>query len=97
MQHPGSFSGATVDALDLAGNVIAGQSLIIPATSTPHPNQTFTFSGNVHALRFTQTANTTGALPIDDLTFGSVTPAPEPSTLVLLAGGLAFRGLRRRA
>jgi PEP-CTERM motif len=95
--HPGSFSGATVDALDLGGNVIAGQSITIPGTSVTTTNQVFTFTGNIHALQFTHIGGTTGALPIDDLVFGAVTPAPEPSTLVLLGVGVLLIGLTRRA
>ena len=86
--NPGNFSGATVDAIDLSGNVIAGQTVVIPATSVTGPNQTLSFTGNIHALRFTHTASTTGALPIDDLTFGTVNAVPEPSTFRLLAAGL---------
>jgi hypothetical protein len=92
----GFYSGATIDALDLAGNVIAGQSLSVPATSTPTANQILTFTGAIHELRFTHTAGTSGAFPIDDLVF-----APEPSSFGLLGFGLvplsAFLLKRRRA
>ena len=87
VQNPGNFSGATVDAIDLSGNVIAGQTVVIPATAVTGPNQVLSFTGNVHALRFTHTAATTGALPIDDLTFSQIN-VPEPSTFGLLAAGL---------
>ncbi len=85
--HPGSFSGAVVDALDLSGNVIAGDSITIPGTDVTTANQTLTFSGGVHELRFTHINGTTGALPIDDLAFGALTPTPEPSPLGLLGTG----------
>ncbi|HEY4360716.1 MAG TPA: PEP-CTERM sorting domain-containing protein [Bryobacteraceae bacterium] len=93
--NPGNFGGAMVDALDLSGNVIPGQSIVIPATSVTGPNQILTFTGDIHALRFTHTAATTGALPIDDLTFGALT-VPEPSTFGLLAAGLLLT-IRRRS
>ena len=93
---PGNYSGATVDALDLSGNVIAGQSIIIPGVSAATANQTLTFTGPIHALRFTHDNTTTGALPIDDLAFGALTPAPEPTTLGLLGAGLLLLGFSRR-
>jgi hypothetical protein len=96
---PGNYSGATVDALDLSGNIILGQSITIPAVNVTTPNQTFTFTGAVHQLRFTHTVGTTGALPIDDLAFGAVTPVPEPSSFGLLTAGISLLllpALRRR-
>jgi hypothetical protein len=92
--HPGNYSGATIDALDLSGNVIGGQSVVIPATAIARPDQTLTFTGQVHELRFTLTNGTTGAFPIDNLTF-----APEPSTMGLLGasfGLLALTGFLRK-
>src|SRR5258707_6820300 len=82
--HPGNFAGATIDALDLTGSVIAGQSQVIPATSTSTSNQVLTFTGQVHEIRFTLTPSTTGILPFDDLIFGAVTAAPEPSTCLTI-------------
>jgi len=96
VDHPGNFSGATVDALDLLGNVIAGQSITIPATAVTTANQNFTFTGNIHALRFTHTDLTTGTLPIDDLTFSGLTPAPEPSTVLMLGGGMLLLVFSRK-
>ncbi len=72
-QHPGNFSGATVDAIDLSGNVIAGDSVTIPGTDVTTANQIFTFTGDVHELRFTHIPTRPGALPIDDLVFGALT------------------------
>jgi len=81
----GFYSGATIDALDLSGNVIAGQSVTIPGTSTPTANQILTFTGPIHELRFTHTVGTSGAFPIDDLVF-----APEPSSFGLLGVGVGL-------
>jgi hypothetical protein len=93
-QHPGFFSGASVDALDLMGNVIPGQTVVIPAASTSTSNQILTFTGQVHELRFTHTDGTNGALPIDNLSF---TLAPEPASFGLLGIGLlAAAAVRRR-
>jgi hypothetical protein len=87
--HPGNFSRATIDALDLAGNVIAGQSQIVPATNTTTNNVDLTFVGPVHALRFTQAPGPQGILPLDNLTFAALTPVPEPSTGMLLLSAIA--------
>ena len=93
--HPGSFSGATIDALDLNGNVIAGQTQIIPTTSATTVNQTLSFSGQVHEIRFTLTSGTSGLLPFDDVTFGAVM-TPEPGTMLLLGGALLALCFHRR-
>jgi len=92
--HPGSFSGATLDALDVGGNVI--QTQVIPGTSSATANLDLTFTGQVHALRFTHTPTTTGALPFDNLTFESLTTVPEPSTFALMFGTLAVFAIKRR-
>ena len=94
--HPGFFSGATVEALDAGGGVIAGQTIVIPTATTTSANQMLTFTGNIHELVFTHTAGTLGALPIDDLSFGPVSPTPEPSALALFGGGLALLGVTRK-
>ena len=86
--HPGNYSGATIDALDIFGNVIAGQTQVINATSTATSDFDLTFTGELHGLRFTQTAGTTGLLPFDDLRFGPLSSVPEPSTDVLVSGAL---------
>jgi hypothetical protein len=94
--HPGNFIGATIDALDADGNVIAGQTVVVPATSVNTANQVLTFTGGVHELRFTMTSGT-GAFPIDDLVIGNLSDVPEPSTFALLtAGGIFAAALRRR-
>ncbi len=93
--HPGNFSGVTIDALDLGGNVIAGDTQVIPATTTTTSNQFLTFTGQVHQLRFTYNSGS-GLDPIDDLSFGTVNPTPEPSTWLLAGAGLVAVGLIRR-
>jgi hypothetical protein len=96
-QTPGNFSGAIVDALDLGGNIIAGQSETIPGTAATTANEVLTFTGDIHELRFTHVDGTSGALPIDDLVVGAITPVPEPSLLGLLGvgGGLLALGVYR--
>jgi hypothetical protein len=95
--HPGQFSGATIDALDLNGNVIAGQTQTIGATTVTTSNEVLTFTGQVHEIRITETGGTSGVLPFDDLTFGTVVPAPEPATLgMMMAGAMLLVGCARR-
>jgi len=94
--HPGQYSGATIDALDAFGNVIAGQTQIIPGTSIATSNLDLTFTGPIHSLRFTHTAGTNGTLPFDNLTFGALTDVPETSTTLLVSGALAGLVLLRR-
>lgn len=91
--HPGSYSGATIDALDAGGNVIQTQT--VPAISTASSNLDLTFTGQVHALRFTHTPTTVGALPFDNLSFEALTDVPEPSSMALMLGALAAIGLHR--
>ena len=93
--HPGSFSGATIEALDLFGNVIAGDTQVIPGTSTTTSNVVVTFTGQVHEILFTQTQGTAGIFPIDDVTFSAVT-TPEPGGFLIAAGGLLVLLGRRR-
>jgi hypothetical protein len=93
--HPGTFSGATIDALDLNGNVIAGQTQIIPTTSATTANEVLTFTGQVHEIRFTLTPGTSGLLPFDDVSFGAVM-TPEPGTFLLLGAALLVICFRRK-
>ena len=65
------------------------QTKIVPGTSTATRNLDLTFTGQIHALRFTYTPTTTGALPFDNLTFEALTDVPEPSSLVLTLAALA--------
>jgi hypothetical protein len=88
MANPGNFSGATIEALDLNGNVIAGQTQTIGATSVTTSNEVLTFTGQVHEILFTETGGTSGLLPFDDVSFGTVTPSPEPGTLGSLGAAL---------
>jgi hypothetical protein len=92
--HPGNFSGATIDALDVFGNVIPGQTQTIAGTSTQTSDLSLTFTGQIHALRFTQTPGTSGVLPFDNVTFGSLASIPEPSTVLLV--GIAAIAVARR-
>lgn len=87
---PGNFSGATIEALDLGGNVISGQTQAIGATSVTTSNEVLTFTGQVHEILFMQSGGTSGVLPFDDVTFGVVTPSPEPGTLALLGAALVL-------
>jgi hypothetical protein len=78
----GWFSGATIDGIDPLGNGIAGQTqTIAPTNFTNRPNTAVSFSGQIQALRFTNIPSPSGLgiFPFDDLTFGVLTPVPEPS------------------
>lgn len=91
--HPGNFSGATIDALDAGGNVI--QTRNVAGTGSSTSNLDLTFTGQVHALRFTHTPSTTGVLPFDNLTFEALTTVPEPSSVALVMGAPIAIGLQR--
>lgn len=83
----GWFSGASIDAIDPLGNVIAGQTqTIAPTNGTNTSNTSVTFTGQIQALRFTNIPNPSGLgiFPFDDLTFGVLTPVPEPSMFGIL-------------
>ncbi len=95
----GWFDGATIQALDVSNTVIAGQTQTLnPSTGTNYGSTTLTFTGQVHELLFTNILNTNGLgiLPFDNVTFGALTPTPEPSTWLLAASALAAGCLRRR-
>ena len=91
--HPGSFSGAAIDALDAGGNVI--QTKNVPGTSSATGDLDLTVTGQVHALRFTYTPDTAGALPFDNLAFEALTDVPESSSAALVMAALAAIGLKR--
>ena len=93
---PGWFSGATVDALDLLGNVI-GSHTIQPQSVSGSTNTVF-FTGQIHALRFTYIANPNGlgALPFDNLTFDTPVGTPEPATFAMAGLALAALGITSR-
>ncbi len=84
----GWFSGASIDAVsNPLGNVIAGQTqTIAPTNGTNTSNTSVTFTGQIQALRFTNIPNPSGLgiFPFDDLTFGVLTPVPEPSMFGIL-------------
>jgi hypothetical protein len=80
--HPGNFSGATIEALDLNGNAIAGQTMVIPGTDVSTANQILTFTGAIHELEFIQTA-------------GNLTNTPEPASLGLFTAGASLLLIRR--
>jgi hypothetical protein len=83
----GWFSGASIDAIDPLGNVIAGQTqTIAPTNGTNTSNTSVTFTGQIQALRFTNIPNPSGLgiFPFDDLMFGVLTPVPEPSLFAIL-------------
>jgi hypothetical protein len=89
----GWFSGATIDAIDAFGNVIAGQTqTVAPTNGTAEPNTNLTFTGQIQGLRFTNIPNPSGLgiFPFDDLTFGALTPVPEPSMSMFGIAGLAL-------
>ena len=95
----GWFDGATINALDEWGNVIAGQTQVIPPTSgTDYGSTTITFSGQIHELEFNDIPNATrlGIFPFDDLTFGPETDVPEPSTWLFVASAVAVGWFVRR-
>jgi hypothetical protein len=93
--HPGFFSGATIEALDLLGNVIPGDTQVIPAVTSTDSAFSLTFTGQVHEILFTETPGTSGLLPFDDLTFGPI-QTPEPSAALLTGTALLLSGLLRR-
>jgi hypothetical protein len=99
----GWFDGATIEALDATNTVIAGQTQVVnPSNGVNYGSTTLTFTGQVHALEFINILNTSGLgiLPFDDVTFGALTDAPEPSTSFLIGVsmmGLFFIGRLRRA
>jgi hypothetical protein len=96
----GWFDGATIEALDEGGNVIAGQTQVIPPTNgTDYGSTIVTFSGPVHALEFDNILNSgrLGIFPFDNLTFGAESPVPEPSSwLLVLSVIVAAWFVRRR-
>ena len=94
----GWFDGATIEALDPSGSVIAGPTQTVnPSSGANYGPTTITFTGNVHALEFINILNPNGLgiLPFDDVTFGSLTDTPEPSTLMLIGASLLGVSLAR--
>lgn len=94
------------DGLDVTGNLLASFRLpLTPANGAPDPTGQYSpfvpfgvsFSGVAKSVNFSGVANRIG---FDNITLGSQTPGgviPEPTTIVLFAGGLgAVLGARRR-
>jgi hypothetical protein len=101
-----SFAGSVdvYDGLDATGNLLGSINLAALGTG-PSPGNPFSnwaigslpFSGIAKSINFGGTVNQVG---YDDITFGSVTPGPitpipEPTTLLLVGGGLLAMRLRR--
>jgi hypothetical protein len=97
----GWFDGATINALDLSGTAIAGQTQTInPSNGTNYGSMTITFTGQVHALEFDNILNNgrLGILPFDNVGFGELIDArsPEPSTFLLVGAVLVAASMARR-
>ncbi len=103
----GSPGSITVwDGLDGTGNILATLILLLtPYNGAPDPTGVVSpfvavgvaFDGSARSVDFSGTANQIG---FDDITIGSVTPGadravPVPSSLVLLAAGIAGLGVLR--
>jgi len=92
----GWFDGATIDALDFSDAIIAGQSVTVsPTTGVNYGPTSISFTGQIHTLRFTNIQNSNGNLgimPFDNLTFGALTDAPEPSSWMLVGATLLLVG-----
>ena len=92
----------TAEALDGLGNVVATVGEPLTATGAVISAQLFTLTGsNIRALRFNQDNHAftnLGGIPIDDLSFTTVSSAPEPATIALVGTGLLIVGaaVRRR-
>ncbi|MEQ1946370.1 MAG: putative Ig domain-containing protein [Bryobacteraceae bacterium] len=77
----GQIDGATIQAFDINGNLIDTKTVNPAGPNVTIPNQTLTFSGSVHQLKFTRIVNPNGSgtMPFDDLRYslqessGSVT------------------------
>lgn len=96
------FDGISISAFDVQGQQV-GSTFSIGAVNgvTGRPTISVSFTGSVHRLDFTRTANVSGhgAAPMDDLVIGnlfSVPDVPEPGTFLLLGVGLGLAAFLRR-
>jgi hypothetical protein len=101
----GRLSGATVTTYDADGNLLDSQTIAPVEPNASRGLTTFTDTQTgINEIDFTISPTVGngdyGAFPIDDLTFGNITPdaAPEPGTfgLLLSASGLLALALKRR-
>ncbi len=96
------FDGISISALDVQGQQVGSTFSIGAANGTTgRATITVSFTGSIHRLDFTRTANVAGhgAAPMDDLVIGnlySVADAPEPGTFLLLGASLGLAAFLRR-
>lgn len=87
----------TLSALDVSGLLIGSSSIFLPGFPSPSAVGSLAFSGPGIYYVMVTSAQSPGSIDfaIDNLTF-ALTPAPEPSTFILLGAGIAGIGILRR-